>query len=198
LLASQQQIALFALGQAHGLLTQLSPLGVPRESMGHSNTVIARNEAIHRPLLRRHGLPRRCAPRNDGFGEAPSDGGLSCMPRDDELSCVPRGDRTRRQRNRFVIARHEAIHGPYVRRHGLPRRCAPRNDGFGEAPSDGGLSCAPRNGGLSCAPRDDGAVRDCTAASSSRGTKRSIGRSRDCHGPPRRSRAAIMRPLLNP
>jgi len=64
----------------------------------------------------------KAAPCNDGFDRAPRDGGLSCVPGDDGI---------RRQRNKFVIARNEAIHRPVVRRHGLPRRCAPRNDGVG-------------------------------------------------------------------
>jgi hypothetical protein len=91
-------------------------------------------------VVRRHGLPRRCAPRNDGFGGAPhNDAAASLRPRPviepptSSLSPPPRHCEER--------SNPSAV----VQRHGLPRRCAPRNDGFGGAPRNDGISRAPRN-----------------------------------------------------
>jgi hypothetical protein len=90
--------------------------------------VIARNEAIHGLWHKSHGLPRRCAPRNDRVNAL----------RDVRLGALRNGAAAPRVRcpsppsqPRPVIARNEAIHGLRHKSHGLPRRCAPRNDEVG-------------------------------------------------------------------
>ena len=74
-------------------------------------------------VVEQHGLPRRCAPRNDGRSRhcAPPRPVAAPWPRHraPAPSLCPRPRHCEERSNPWAV----------VEQHGLPRRCAPRNDG---------------------------------------------------------------------
>ena len=120
-------------------------------------------------VVRRHGLPRRCAPRNDGFCCAPCNDadGVTAPPHRD---CTP-----------AVIARHEAIHGPLCRDmdcHGAVR-LAMTGSAARIGTTDSAARLAMTDFVVRLAKTQMERQRPCTVIApppSSRGTKRSMGR----------------------